>query len=100
MRFSRWKKLSLIEQMANIGSEVYRTIKWRDKNKKFFISAFERALELFDLTLMDKKNRKRLKEVARAREVFCDYIVGDNLYGFTDKAWEKYFYHFNYASRL
>jgi len=27
----RWKDLSLCEQMANIGSEVSRTIKWKEK---------------------------------------------------------------------
>lgn len=72
---------------------------WRDKNQELSNNAFERALELFDLTLADKKNRGRLKEVARARELFCDYIIGDNLYGFDDQAWERYFYNFNYAAR-
>lgn len=99
MKLSRWQKLSLIEQMANIGSEVYRTIKWK-KNKDFAQKAFERALELFDLTLQDAKNKFRLKEVARTRECFADYISGNNQYNFTKKYWEKYFYNFNYASRL
>lgn len=99
MKFSRWKKLSLIEQMANIGSEVYRTIKWKN-NKDFANKAFERALELFDLTMMDPKNRKRLKEVARARELFADYIVGNNQYKSSADQWQKYFYNFNYAARI
>ncbi len=30
----KWNKLSLIEQMANIGSEVSRTINWKNKSKK------------------------------------------------------------------
>ena len=29
-----WHELSLIEQMANIGSEVERAIKWRNKGKE------------------------------------------------------------------
>lgn len=99
MSFSRWKKLSLLEQMANIGSEVYRTIKWKN-NADFAKKAFERALELFDLTITDKKNKKRLKEIIRARELFADYIVGENRYNSSDSQWQNYFYSFNFASRI
>lgn len=94
----RWQRLSFLEQMANIGSEVQRTFKWKD-NANFAKNAFERALELFDLTIEDKKNQKRLKEVLRARELFADYIAGDNLYQSSDSQWQKYFYNFNFASR-
>ena len=58
----KWNKLTLLEQLANIGSEVIRAINWRKKgNKEYSILAFERALELFDLTVSDPKNIKRLK---------------------------------------
>ena len=30
----RWFSLSLFEQMANIGSEVIRSIKWKNKNNE------------------------------------------------------------------
>jgi len=30
----RWEKLTFFEQMANIGSEVGRSIKWKKKTKK------------------------------------------------------------------
>ncbi|HAH21880.1 MAG TPA: hypothetical protein DCL49_13400, partial [Candidatus Omnitrophica bacterium] len=63
----RWFEFSLLEQMANIGSEIFRTISWRDKNKDYQQKAFERSLELFDFTVLDPKNRKRLKEILRAR---------------------------------
>ena len=97
----RWQGLSIFEQMAHIGSEVERTIKWRNKNRVDFAhKAFERALELFDLTMMDPRNKNRLKEIIRARELFSDYIVGDNLYSSSDAQWQKYFYHFNFASRV
>lgn len=97
----KWNNLSLIEQMANIGSEVIRAINWKNKkNLEYSKMAFERALELFDLTLADPKNKKRLREVARSREICVDYFFGDNIYNSTDKAWEKYFYSFNYAARL
>src|SRR3989339_1480546 len=91
----RWNNLSFFEQMANIGSEVVRSINWKNKgNKEYSNLAFERALELFDLTISDIKNIKRLKEVIRVREVLADYLTGNNIYNFDDKFFQNYFYAF------
>ena len=47
----RWSQLTLAEQMANIGSEFERALNWRAKdNADYSRRAFERALELMDLT--------------------------------------------------
>lgn len=94
----RWQELSFLEQMANIGSEVERTIKWKNKNNQTYANlAFDRVLELLDLTLNDVKNKTRLKEIARSREAMSDYFVFDNIYQSTDQQWQKYFNAFNYA---
>lgn len=95
----RWRELSFFEQMANVGSEVERAIKWRGKNQAYGQAAFERALELLDLTADDSKNRLRLKELLRLREVLVDYFKYDNIYGSSDKKWQNYFFAFNYAAR-
>lgn len=95
----KWNKLSFFEQMANIGSEVERSIKWREKNKDFSQKAFERALELLDLTIADKKNIKRLKELARLREILADYFAFNNIFNSTEKTWHNYFLAFNFAAR-
>ena len=99
----RWNQLSFIEQMANIGSEVERSLNWQAKNNvSYRQKAFERALELIDLTLDDIKNvscASRLKELARVREAIVDFFAGTNQYGSTDALWRKYFYHFTYAAR-
>lgn len=95
-----WNKISFFEQMANIGSEVSRTINWKKKNKDYSNKAFERALELLVLTIDDTKNRSRLKELTRLKEVLADYFVFDNEYKSSDDLWQKYFYSFNYAARL
>jgi len=97
----KWNELSILEQMANIGSEVERSIKWKNKNNlKFAKKAFERFLELIDLTIADYKNKSRLKEILRIREFFSDFLIGNNIYNFKDEEWQKYFYHFNLAARL
>jgi hypothetical protein len=98
----RWFGMNFLEQMANIGSEVERTILWREKNKEYSQKAFDRALELLDLTIADKKNssKQKLKELLRLRETLADYFEFDNQYRSSDNSWRNYFYGFNYASRV
>lgn len=96
----RWFELTFFEQMANIGSEVERAIKWNKKNCEYSRLAYERVLELLDLTISDKNNLSRLKELMRLREILVDYFQFDNIYQSTDKKWQNYFYAFNYAARL
>ncbi|KKQ32635.1 MAG: hypothetical protein US49_C0006G0086 [candidate division TM6 bacterium GW2011_GWF2_37_49] len=97
----RWFEFSLIEQLANIGSDIERTIKWKQKgNVEYSNAAFERALELIFLTVEDPKNRSRLREILRAREALIDHFMFDNEYNSTDNQWQKYFFQFNYAAAL
>ena len=57
--------------MANVGSEFERALNWRAKdNADYSRRAFERALELMDLTLACAKGYARLKELARVREAW------------------------------
>ena len=97
----RWFNFSLMEQLANIGADVSRAIKWKNRGEmECSQNALYRALELLCLTTADPKNRKRLREIVRMREVLLDYFVGDNQFSSTDEQWEKYFYQFNYAAAL
>lgn len=96
----RWLELSFFEQMANVGSEVERTILWKTKNTEYSQKALDRALELLDLTIADQRNRGRLKELTRVREILVDSFFGDNQFSSSDKSWRSYFYPFNYAARL
>jgi len=67
----RWFSMSLAEQLANVGSEFERVLSWRVKgNREHADKAFERMLELLDLTRNDPRWRNhRLKELSRLREV-------------------------------
>ncbi|MFH0712380.1 MAG: hypothetical protein V2A55_00760 [Candidatus Jorgensenbacteria bacterium] len=94
-----WQKLTLAEQLGNIGSEVSRAFKWKDKDDKIFEATVERALELFDFTLDDPRWKGRLKEIARAREVFCDAVYGGKLYKGSFEGLIRYFDNFAFAAR-
>jgi hypothetical protein len=98
----RWISLSLAEQLGNIGSEVGRAIQARAKgDADRFGPALERALELLDLTLEDERWRgPRRREIARAREVVCDYLVGDNVHGSSDGSLEGWFMAYAFAARV
>jgi hypothetical protein len=98
----KWKQYSLIEQLGNVGSEVGRTIKWFRKNEKDrFESSFERALELFDLTLADERWKGRRKEITRAREIFCTLLIDPDSVKNLDKeldSLDEYFLQFAIAA--
>ena len=96
----RWFELTLMEQLGNIGSEVGRACRAKSQgNEQRFEGALNRALELFDLTLADKRWQGRLKEITRAREIVCDFLVGDNEYGSTAESLDGYFLPFAMAAR-
>lgn len=100
LALGRWQQLSLPEQLGNIGSEVSRAAKWQGKDEKIFKNTVDRALELFDLTLDDPRWKGRLREIARARELFCDIIFGDNKYSTSLEDLDKYFTQFALMARL
>lgn len=96
----RWNRLSFAEQMANIGSEIERTLSWKRKGRPEISGrAFERALELMDLTIADPKNRTRLRELLRVREAVSDHFYFDNIYRSTPDSWQRYFGSFLIAAR-
>ncbi len=89
-----------MEQLGNIGSEVSRARNWEGKDEKIFNGAVLRTLELFDLTLQDSRWLGRLKEINRAREVFCDTVLGGREYGGTLEDIDQYFLNFAMAAKI
>ncbi len=48
----RWSEMPFAQQMANIGSEVFRAENWKKKGKPARMqNAVDRALELLDFTV-------------------------------------------------
>lgn len=82
---SRWATLPLIDQMANISSEVGRASKWKKLGKEMMAhGAFIRALDLIDATIAVGRTGNPsmrgalLKELCRARDLFCEeYLSND-----------------------
>ena len=66
----KWCKLTLAEQLGNVGSEFERAWGWREKGQEQLSrNAMDRMLELLDLTITDKRwYGPKLKELTRLRE--------------------------------
>ena len=95
-----WQKLSLVEQLANVGSEARRALKWKEcGEKKIAENCFWRALELVDLTIADKRWAGRLKEILRLREVLCDYFFDAGNYRISSDELNRYFLPFALNAR-
>lgn len=92
----KWSKMPLVEQMANISSEVGRASKWKKIGKETMAhSAFIRALDLIDATIavgrIDNPSMRDalLEELCRARDLFCEEYLSDDPSALSPS--EKYF---------
>lgn len=95
-----WYTLSLMEQLAHVGSDVARASRWHGKDPQRCEQAFDRAVELLDLTIADERWKGRRKELTRARELLCDAMFGGTTYGSDLASLDRYFFHFAMAARV
>ncbi|MCJ7579147.1 MAG: hypothetical protein MUP98_01265 [Candidatus Aminicenantes bacterium] len=87
-----WAAMPFCLQMANIGSEISRTIKWQEKgNQEYARKAFFRALELLDLTIAGSRSFSARQELLRTREALADHFMYNNIFNSTTSQWQKYF---------
>jgi hypothetical protein len=98
----RWREMTIAEQLGNAGTDVGRAIRaGAGGDPVRFAAALDRALDLLDLTLADDRwAGPRRREIARAREVVCDFLLGDNVYGSTAESTEAWFMAYAMAARL
>jgi hypothetical protein len=79
---------------------LQRALNWKMKgNVSYCQQAFERSLELIDLTLEDTKEPARFREISRVREALVDYFSGENQFMSTERLWRRYFSSFTFAAR-
>lgn len=97
----RWRTLTLLEQMAHVGSEVERSIRAHESGRRErWWKSLERALELFDLTAADERWRgPRRREVLRAREEVCRLFFADHPPSDSARGLRRYFLEFAVAAR-
>ncbi len=87
-----WMNRSIAYQMGNIGSEVSRAFK--NVNNFRFQGAFDRALELFDVSIEianQRQNQGQALEIMAARDEFCNYFYDNNSYNSDPKNIQKYY---------
>lgn len=97
----RWFSFSLANQLGNVGSEYERalTSKTRGDHARFE-KAFERLLELLDLTIADPRwKNHRLKELTRLREVICDELFAETQEFNHPSDLREYFLYFGILAR-
>ena len=95
----RWGLMSLAEQLANIGTEVARAARAKARGDDLRLERhFDLVLELFEFTLDDDRWRGQRVEIGRARELVCDYLVGENEYGSSAESLDAYFLPFAYLA--
>jgi len=94
----KWAQMSLMEQLANVGSEVSRASKWKKKqNENYAQNSFERALELIDLTILHASRYSAIKELCRTREEMCKHFYESDAEEF--EKLNRYFLPFALAAR-
>lgn len=92
LTIEKWESFTFLTRLANIGSEVFRAINWKEKLKQDYADlAFNRSLELFDATKKTSVTPSQMKELCRLREIWADYFAGDNQYKSNDKFFNNYF---------
>ena len=87
----RWQKFSFYQQMGNIASEISRAINFKKKNDvKQMDASLWRLLELVDLTIEDEKNKMKLKELCRFKEILSDWFCQTNAYNVNPESLKNY----------
>lgn len=86
----RWQTMTLMEQLANISSELHRALAFQRRPDDRFENARDRTIELLDLSVTDPRWRGRGSELARFREVCKDVLFGAHEYHMTGEQLEAY----------
>lgn len=90
---AKWSRMTIFEQMGNIGSEVGRAFAAKRRGDTVTMNgALYRGLDLIDATAEQLAEQKspRLREVLRAREQFAEL---------DDSTLEQYFMNFAIVAR-
>ena len=83
----KWLKMPYSMQISNIGSEVHRAIRWKNKGMiDRSVNFYERADEFLAYTLDDPKNAAMKEELEYRMDELWEYFIGDNKYHATEES--------------
>ena len=72
----KWQKFSIKQRELMIANELNRAKNWIEKKDLEEVkNCYERALELLDLTIAITKNKNRLREYLRLREMMGKFYI-------------------------
>lgn len=77
-KLERWQKFSKGQQIGAIGAELMRAKLFQEKDKKEFLSAIERTIELIDLSLEDNRWQGWRSMLLGFRDEICKFYLGIN----------------------
>lgn len=93
----RWYDMPVWMQISNIGSEVERAIKWKNRGDRQKAENFcRKAIDFWNLSLSDPKNKHREGEFVSAIDELKDYFLGNNEYKTNDEILRRYYDAFLY----
>ncbi len=88
----RWFQMPVGVQLANVGGEVGRAIRWKNRGERQKeLSFYEKAMVFLNLTMSDPKNSKRLGELKECELELKDFFFEGNTYKNTDESLMKYY---------
>lgn len=88
----RWNSMTIQEQISNIGSEVLRADRWKQKgNMERMRSYFDTAISFLCLSIRDPKNEAGKNELNLCIDELADYFIGENIWGTTSETLRKYY---------
>lgn len=75
MDSARWNKMSISEQILNIGGEVQRAVDRKERHEMDLAKSYlNKALDWIDLTKNDPKNKNRIEEISIVEDELNDYF--------------------------
>ena len=87
-----WFAMPVSLQISNIGSEVARAIRYKNKGDQQKAANFcNKAIEFLKIIEEDPKNKRRKAEFDFCIEELTDYFLGSNEYQTTDKMLSSYY---------
>ena len=84
--------MSIQDQISNIGSEVLRADRWKQKgNHERMRTYYDTAISFLCLSIRDPKNAGGRNELNLCIDELADYFIGENLWGTTSETLKKYY---------